>query len=79
MRQRRLLPLGVATAILLLLLFAFQSVVHGIVRDGEARRVAAAEHASGVWRCYGAQGRRTREACLQALEGPAVGAAPGAP
>lgn len=79
MRQRRWLPLGAATAILLLLLFAFQSVVHGIVRDGEARRVAAAEHSTGVWRCYGTRGRRTREACLRALEGPAVGAAPVAP
>jgi hypothetical protein len=46
-----------------MLLFAFQLVVHNVVKQAEARSRAVTEHTEAVWRCNHKVGLAQQESC----------------
>jgi hypothetical protein len=56
-----------AALLMLLLLWAYQTTVHRVVEQGDARRVLVAQRAQERWRCQALPDRRQGERCLARL------------
>jgi hypothetical protein len=58
---------ALAGLLMLALLQAYQTTVHQVVEQGDARRVAAARQAEARWRCHAIPDRQQSGSCLARL------------
>jgi len=67
---------ALAALLMVALLQAYQTTVHQVVDQGDARRVAVAQQAEARWRCQSLADRRQSGRCLARLAAEGDAAAP---